>query len=356
MKQRLGRVVVLVGAAMAWPPTMAWAQAPSASASASASVEAEELFQQGRRALEAHDCAEATVKLAASLELEPAVGTLISLAECEEQTQKLASARLHWQQAAILADAKRDPLHRGPFARRMFEAVDPRVPRLLVRLAPAAPASAVFQRDDVALGRASLGTEVPIDPGEHTVAVSAPGHETKSYSFRLREGEHKVLDVEPGQVTAEGSGDDTETVDEDAPRSGPPQASSAQATDVPKSVSARAHAGDPVLRTLGYVSGALGILGVATGSYFGLRTFSQWSKAKADCATSCGAGSAAQNEQSDAAQSATVSTVSFSIGSAALAAGFILLIMAPTVDPTSNVSVLPAMGSGQIGLLARGSW
>jgi len=341
-------MMMLVGATAAVFPRDVLAQVPSAS------VEAEELFQQGRRALEAHDCAEASVKLTASLQLEPAVGTLISLAECEEETQKLAGARLHWQQAAILADAKNDPLRRGPFARRMFEAVDPRVPRLLVRLAPSAPASSVFQRDDLALGRATLGIEVPVDPGAHIVAVSAPGRETRRYSVQLGEGEHKVLDVEPGpeMMTARAVGDLPT-----AEHSAASVQATAEAAAVPQATSDRAR-GSSLGRppTLAYVSGTVGIVGLVAGSYFGMRTFSQWSKAKADCQSSCGPGSPARSEQSDAAQSATLSTVSFCIGGAALAAGMVLWITAPSVEPTSNISLVPALGTDQVGLVAKGAW
>src|SRR5580700_9176679 len=137
------------------------------------SPEAEELFKQGRAALEAKDYSTACPKFSASLQIERAVGTLISLAQCEEATVRLAAARQHWQEAADLADATNDRLNRGPFARQHFAQVDPRVPRLLLRLAAGAPADTSVRRDDVTLGAAAFGVPLPLDPGAHRITVIA---------------------------------------------------------------------------------------------------------------------------------------------------------------------------------------
>ena len=100
---------------------------------------AAELFRQGRAALEAKDYPLACAKLRESLRLDvPHVGTLISLAVCEEATGKLAGARLHWQQAADLARGRGD--ERAEYCAQQLAAIDKRVPRLTIRIAPGAPA------------------------------------------------------------------------------------------------------------------------------------------------------------------------------------------------------------------------
>ena len=63
------------------------------------------------------------------------MGTLISLADCEQATGRLASARQHWQEAADFADALHDSLNRGAYARQKFADIDKRVPKLVLRLA-----------------------------------------------------------------------------------------------------------------------------------------------------------------------------------------------------------------------------
>jgi hypothetical protein len=75
-------------------------------------------------------------------------------------------------------------------------------------------------------------------------------------------------------------------------------------------------------------------VGIGIGSYFGLRTFSTWSQAKSDCGAGCPDGSNARAEQSDARTFATVSTIAFVAGGAALAAGGYLLLSAPS--PSSH--------------------
>jgi hypothetical protein len=52
----------------------------------------------------------------------------------------------------------------------------------------------VVRRDGVVLGAASLETALPVDPGEHTVVVEAPGTQSALFSSRVGAGEHASLD------------------------------------------------------------------------------------------------------------------------------------------------------------------
>jgi hypothetical protein len=171
---------------------------PHAALAQGTPVDAEELFKQGRAALEAGDYAVACQKLDASLRIERAVGTLMSLAKCEEATNKLASAREHWQEAGDLADASYDRLKRGPACRAKFTELDPRVPRLTIRVVAGSPGDPVVKRDGVVLVAAALNTPMPVDPGPHTVEVSAAGHDTQALSVELAEGQSKSVDASPG--------------------------------------------------------------------------------------------------------------------------------------------------------------
>src|SRR5580692_3784072 len=82
--------------------TPAMAQAPPSAATTDPPTAAE-LFHQGRAALEEKNYEVACPKFAESQRLAPHVGTLISLAECEEAVGRLARARGYWQQAIDLA-------------------------------------------------------------------------------------------------------------------------------------------------------------------------------------------------------------------------------------------------------------
>ena len=73
--------------------------ATAQSSPSDASVAAEALFSAGRADVERGDYASACPKFADSQRLDPAPGTLINLADCEEHVGQLARAWQHWREA-----------------------------------------------------------------------------------------------------------------------------------------------------------------------------------------------------------------------------------------------------------------
>ncbi len=294
----------LVGAAAAVALTLG-----SGALAQTASSDAAELFRQGRAALESKDYTTACSKLAQSLRLERAVGTLISLAECEQASGKLAAARQHWQEAADFADAVGDPLHRGPYARQQLAGIDLRVPRLTVHLAPGAPPNASLRRDEVDLGTSAFDAPLPVDPGRHALTLSAPGHAPRTVTVDVQEGELRELMVEPGPIVSV------------APEAAP--------AVFPAPTASEGH----TQRTLAYVVGGVGVAGIAAGSVFGLYAGAKWSQAKDACGASCPPTSPAVSERSTAEGFATASTLTFAAGAVALAVGIVLLLTTPDPKP-----------------------
>jgi hypothetical protein len=309
------------------------------------SAEAEELFKQGRAALEARDYTTACARFSASLAIDRAVGTLISLAQCEEGSGHLASARQHWQEAADFADASGDKLNRGPVARKKVAELDPRVPRLVVRLAAGAPAGTTVQRDELDLGGSVFGVALPVDPGPHVLTVKAPGHEPRKYSIAPAGGETLTLEVEPGPSAAVAA---PPAQAANAPSAAPAPAP-APATE-PRPAS---HGGG---RTLAWASLALGVAGVGVGTYFGVDAMSKWSAAKGDCRSGCPDGSYARNERSEALAGATVSTVGFVVGGVGLAAAAWLWLSPPPAAESARVRIEPSIGPDGVRLWARGAF
>lgn len=200
-------------------------------------VAATELFKQGREALAKQDYATACRKFEDSLRLDEKVGTLLNLADCEEHQGKIAAARQHLQRGIDLAAAQNDD--RADLARQRFAVLDKRVPRLTVTLA--APVDgATVKRDGVELGAGSLGTPLPVEPGNHVVTVTAPKHEPRSYDVTVAESEQKALAVEVGPEAAPGV--DASTGRHDAEQGG-----------------------SNGLRTAGWIVGGVGVAGIATG-------------------------------------------------------------------------------------------
>ncbi len=190
---RFGRFV-MVGLALASQASFAQAQPPGASPVALDPAAAEALFREGRRLVTANDFAAACPKFEESHRLDPAVGTLLNWAACEERLGRLASAWQRWNEALDVLPPSDD---RVEFARARAVALERRLPKLAIVFEAPVPGATVV-RDDVELGPQSLGMPLPIDPGAHRVVVRLAGRVDQEVEISLREGESKRLQVTPG--------------------------------------------------------------------------------------------------------------------------------------------------------------
>jgi hypothetical protein len=211
---------------------------------------AEALFRQGREAMEAQRYAEALPRFVESQRLEPAVGTLMNIATCEEKVGRLASAWQRWNEAIDALPATDDRL---TFARNRAKALEQRLPRLAVSLASPRDQGARVFRDDVELGPASQGALLPIDPGLHTVTVQMPGHRTEKTTVHLGEGEKKQIEVHSG----------------------------AAATTVPSEREEPTEA--PWRRTVGWTLTGLGVAGVGVAAVSGLMRMEDRGTVETNC-------------------------------------------------------------------------
>jgi hypothetical protein len=177
--------------------TLAWCSAVGAQTRDPAAAEV--LFQEGRRLMKAGRLQDAVDKLAESLRLDPAVGTLANLAGCQEELGRTASAWQHWRQAADQMSS-RDPRRKQALARAaQLEKV---LPRLQIEVPPESVVDISVDRDGVTLGQASFGLPLAVDPGHHVVRVWAPEREPRRWDVIVAAGETRVLAVEPGPALA----------------------------------------------------------------------------------------------------------------------------------------------------------
>lgn len=291
----------------------------SALAQAQSAASAEVLFREGREAADAGDYRTACEKFHESHRLDPAPGTMLNIADCEEKQGHLATAWTFYR--AVLQKLPPSD-ERSAVAKARAQALEPRLPRLTVRLAPNAPADSRVLRDGIELKGASLDTALPVDPGKHLIEVSAPGHAPRVYEFSLDEGEKRTRVVEPGKRLDGSSGGD---------------------------VSADTGSGSGK-RTLGFVLGGIGVAGLAVGAVTGVMVLDKKSTVDENCDSSkrCNA------EGADAAESGktlgTVSGVSFVIGGVALAAGTWLVLSS---DGNERPQTALGVGPGQITFLRR---
>lgn len=159
---------------------------------------AEALFRAGRDATARGDNAAACQRFRESYRIEPAVGTLLNIAICDEALHRLADA---WEGYQHVADRLAADDDRVPLVRERIAALDVRLPRLTLRANRKAPPGEV-QRDGVALTAAAFGVPLPVDPGQHRIVVRAPQREVREYVVLVAEGQRVTVDIEPGPPAA----------------------------------------------------------------------------------------------------------------------------------------------------------
>jgi hypothetical protein len=228
---------------------------------------ADVLFEEGRALLEAKDYAAACPKLAESHRLQPGGGSALALAICREGEGKTASAFAAYQDALFYAkrDKRKD---REDHATAKLIELEPLLPKLRVVVSDAAKAQGVrvtIDRDP--LRPALEGASAYVDPGEHQVEASAPGFGPRVVTLVASPGKSVDVVIEP-LVAA-------------------PAAPAAE-PKLPRPERAPERDGGGT-RTAGLVVGAVGVVGVAVGTYFGLRALSLGSDVDRRCPTSpCG--------------------------------------------------------------------
>jgi hypothetical protein len=288
-----------------------------------------ELFRQGREALAEKNYPVACAKFEESVRLDPHVGPMVSLAECEEAQNHLARAWTYWQQAVDLARTLGDA--RQAVAKRHFDEIDARVPRLTLRRPPNAPPGLVVRRDDVEVAEVSLDVPLPVEVGPHALTVSAPGFVTNTMTVNLREGEAKVLDLEPGTASPE------------PPPPAPAEPTRIEALGVPKRTSP--------LRAIGLTTGGAGLLALGVGSVFGIEVIAAKSQPRGSCGPTPMGCDPQGNARNGVLNEGDASTALFVAGGALVATGVALWLLAPSNPETQAAGrVLPRIGAASLAL------
>ena len=211
--------------------------------------------------------------------------------------------------------------------------------------------------DDQPLAPRLEGTAISLDPGEHNFRFQMAGQPAVERTLVIAEGvkeRHETI-VLGTTVTA--------TAAAETPASFPPSAdntqSSAPTAPPPSSMTGPETPGARSnTKTVGVVVGSVGAAALVVGGVFGALSFSKWSSAQTECKTSvaCANHAQAMSDKSDAATSATVSTVGFVAGGLAVAAGVTLVLLAPGSGGNRGaaVNVAPSIGPGSAGAVLKG--
>lgn len=321
-----------------------------------------QLFQEGRDLLAQKRYQEAIAKLQASLDVDPASGTHGSLAICYERLGKLASAWVHYREAETLAQREGNT-GRAKVARDQARALEPRLPRLTIQLASAEPIPDLeVRRDGSAVATTLLATAVYVDPGEHELLVTAPGHEPFSTTFVMAEAEARTIEV---PVLAPLPAPPSEEAPPPEPAEAPPPEPAVVETTVDTTGGTGAdlpgHGQDGRgRRKLGLITGGVGLASVAAGLGFGAAAWSSWNDAFDSGACDrdtllCSPEGLAQTNS--ARNRAWLSNALVGVGIAAAAAGAVLYLSAPDAGQESpSASVVPLTSSDALGVALFGAF
>jgi serine/threonine-protein kinase len=325
-------------------PTLAHAEAGAAQKAA-----AESLFDDALKAMKSGHFAEACPKLEESERIDPAIGTLLYLAECYEKSGRTASAWATFREAASAAQAQGET-ERTRVAAARADRLQPSLSKLTLKVVPetAQIASLRVTRDNVVIAPTLFGVALPVDPGKYHVVASAAGYQSYEADVEVAaNADSKSLEI-PALVASA-------TPPVSAPalpaanNPGPTQTT----TPVPARNAEPASSGN-AMRTAAYVTGALGVVSLGVGTYFGVKAISKNNDAKDHCP----GGNTCNDPQGetltkDAQSAATVSNITIGVGAAFVVAGVVLyLTSAPKEKPESaaRLEMHPLVGRDLAGI------
>jgi hypothetical protein len=275
---------------------------------------AEALFRAAKDLQAEGKVAEACAKYVESHRLDPKPGTILNVATCHDLEGRTATAWADYAEAATFA-ARAHQADREKLARSKVDELGKRLSYVTFRFPEVK--DLVVLLDGKALTPASAGTRMPIDPGDHDLDARAPGKAPWTTRVKIAGAAGERTVVVPLLA------------DEGAPAAGPPPPPSA----IGDGGGAPRDGG--IQRAVGWVALGVGVAGAAAGTFFGVRTLSQKSTVDEHCVGSrCDDAGLRAND--GARDSATLSTISFVVGGAALAAGIVLLVTAPSARSTAR--------------------
>ncbi len=285
--------------------------------------EAAQLFDEGLKRMLAGHHDDACPMLEESFELEPMAGVKFTLADCEAQRGRVATALRHYRAYLELYEAMppEKQLRQRGRNRHSEDAIaelEPRVPTLVLSLPADAPAGTEVHYQGRSVAPADLGTPRPFDPGAYLFTVRLPTGEGRTHRITLAEGQRAELALElpvrsPVPDPDKGNDDDGQGVD---------------------------------LRTWAYVAGGVGAAGLLIGGITGAVVLGEKSTIEDNCDdTRCN--TAGKEAADDAQVLATVSTVGFVVGIAGLAAGTVLWLVSPD-EPAAEEQEPGDLAPGQV--------
>jgi hypothetical protein len=331
---------------------MAAASPARAEPTAEARAAAQALFDQGKDLDKRGKYAEACPKFEESQRLDPRIATEFKLGDCFEHLGKTASAWASFVDVVSMTKAAGQS-DREQVARDRVAALEKKLSKLVLLRTTSGkpPAGLRVLRDGTEVGSGQWGTPVPIDPGDHLIAVSATGKKAWQTTASVPATGATItinvpdLEDDPAALAA--------AAPPPVPFTAPPSFGAP-----PPPLDRVEEGGGQGQRIAGGVIGGLGVVGVVAGVFLGLEAKSQNAQAAPFCASKnlCTQSGVALTDQ--ARSSATLATVGFLAGGAALGAGLVVFLTAPSsrTRPAPIARLVPIAGPGSAGGAVVGAW
>jgi len=326
-----------------WVLTCALVLAPAAEARAAAGDDekAKTLFDEARDLAKAGKWAEACEKLEASKQLVPKMLTTYRLADCHERVGRTASAHAGFLTAAELAKTAGDAEKQQDAVDRA-KLIEPKLSRVVLDL-PSDEKNLVIKIDGKPLPPALQTEKLPLDPGEHALVATAEGKQPYAISFHVPPGPAVTTVTVSSLDPVDGTKEPTK-----------PEASKEAVEPQPAAPIADTAPAPSSLKTVGFVTLGVGVVGLGVGTWLGLSAKSLDRDAEALC-TPRGCTPEGKQLNDDARSRGNVATVVFSIGAVAAVAGVVMVLVAPS-SPAKTAAVTPWIGLGTGGLQVSGSF
>jgi hypothetical protein len=318
---RRGRLVFFTVGALALVVVSHPANAQPSPSSTGAAVA---LFEEGRRLMDEGKYAEACPKLARSQQVSPNGGTLFVLADCYEKNGQHASAWVSYKEAAVRAAGAGKP----DAERLALETAKTLTPKVTwVTLEVAEPEGLTVLRDGQEVARAEWGVATPLDPGSHRFEARVPGKKPWSTVVRVSDaGQQLRVDVPKLE---------------------------AEAAPAPADVAAPSWS---TQRYVGLGVAGAGVVGLALGTIFGLRSSAKNDEAATHCVAERYCDADGLRLDDDGRSAGTISTVAFIAGGAALATGAFLFFTAPSGSGVRAVGTAAPTNDGGFAVRVSGTF
>jgi len=311
--------------------------------SATETAAARTLAVDGLKLAQAGKCEEAIPKLERAEKLHHSAIVLSRLGECHVSEGKLVEG------TEMLRKVLREPLPANPspalsraYERAQFvlDAAKPKISGLTVSVTAPAGVELRLSIDGVVVPNTLVDSELPADPGDHVVEVSAPGYLKASTRVTLGSADKKSvtlkLEVDPNAPAATPVGTSAEAIPVPAAHVAASQSAA------PAAAKQEAPAKQPS-RAAAYTAWTVGLAGVGVGTAFGVMAMKDKKALDGQCQNNnCPAGS--QDAVDAAKRNGNISTIAFAVGGAGLVLGTVLYFTIGSGSPEAHAKSAPPRG------------